>query len=172
MQFVICDMIWPFFLCFRSPSSSTNMISIITGMASRSMTPLHGCRPPASTITTTLNNRHAGLNGIKRQPYGSCRLPTYNKEHYIHHIYSQSWPYHITAHPCRTKLDASNFLAYFTWFGAFNKCRSNLRTRTTTLILALLITRCKLDLNYARRNRHPQSHLCNTSCMSSVEQVS
>ena len=81
---------------------------------------------------------------------------------------------HITSlhTPAKTKLDASTFFAYFTWFGAFNKCRSNLRTRTTTLILVLLITRCKLDLNYARRNRHPQSHLCNTSCMSSVEQVS
>src|SRR3954469_22484460 len=42
--------------------------------------------------------------------------------------------------PCKTKLDASTFFACFTWFGAFNKCRSNLRTRTTTLILALSIT--------------------------------
>ena len=31
---------------------------------------------------------------------------------------------------------------------------------------------CKLNLNYGERDRHPQSHLCNTSCMSSVEQVS
>src|SRR3954467_2521412 len=63
------------------------------------------------------------------------------------------------------------FFAYFTWFGAFNKCRSNLRTRTTKLILVLSITRCKLNLHYVGRNRHPQSHLCNTSCMSSVEQA-
>ena len=41
---------------------SNNMYQdVITGIASRSMTLLHGCRPPASTITTTLN-RHAGLN--------------------------------------------------------------------------------------------------------------
>src|SRR3954469_6800122 len=51
----------------------------------------------------------------------------------------------------------STSFAYFTWFGAFNKCRSNLRTRTTTLIPVLSITRCKLNLNYARRDRHPQA---------------
>src|SRR3954471_9442782 len=64
--------------------------------------------------------------------------------------------------PLQKKLDASTFFPYFMWFGAFNKCRSNLRTRTTTLILVLSITRCKLNLNYVGRNRHPQSHLCNT----------
>ena len=170
MQFIICDMIWPFFLCFRSPSSSTNMISIITSMASRSMAPLHGCLPPASTITTTLNNRHAGLNGNNHMAPAGCQLTIRNIAYIIYnhnhgHITSQ----HTPAKQSQTPLI---FFAYFTWFGAFNKCRSNLRRRTTTLILVLSITRCKLDLYYARRNRHPQSHLCNTSCMSSVEQVS
>src|SRR3954471_6748019 len=64
------------------------------------------------------------------------------------------------------------FFACFTWFGAFNKCRSNLRTRTTTLMLELSSARCKLNLHYGGRDRHPQSHLCNASCMLSVEQVS
>src|SRR3954470_17805989 len=99
-----------------------------------------------------------------------CRLTIRNIA-YIKYNHNK-WPYHITAHPCKTKLDASTLFACFTWFGAFNKCRSNLRTRTTTLILVLSITRCKLNLNYVGRDRHPQSHLCNTSCMSSVEKVS
>src|SRR3954464_5917703 len=98
MQFIICDMIWPFFVCFRSPFSSTNMISIITGMASRSMTLLHGCRPPASTITTTLN-RNAGLKKIKDNhmaPAG-CQLTirniAYIKYNHNHgHITSQHTP--------------------------------------------------------------------------------
>src|SRR3954468_11854201 len=101
---------------------------------------------------------------------GGCRLTIRNIA-YI--IYNHNHGHITSLHtPCKTKLDASTFFAYFTWFGAFNKCRSNLRTRTTTLILALSITRCKLDLNYVGRDRHPQRHLCNTSYMSSVEQVS
>jgi len=36
----------------------------------------------------------------------------------------------------------------------------------------LLATRSILYLNYSGRDRHPQSHLCKTSCMSVVEQVS
>src|SRR3954470_2667087 len=99
-----------------------------------------------------------------------CRLTIRNIA-YIKYNHNK-WPYHITAHPCKTKLDASNFFAYFTWFGAFNKCRSNLRTRTTMLMFELSSAHCKLDLYNNGRDRHPQSHLCNTSCMLSVEQVS
>jgi hypothetical protein len=56
--------------------------------------------------------------------------------------------------------------------GFLGKNRSYLRTRTTTLIKILLTDCCRLYHNYSERDRHPQSHLCNTSCMSSVEQVS
>jgi hypothetical protein len=56
--------------------------------------------------------------------------------------------------------------------GFLGKNRSYLRTRTTTLIKILLANCCRLDHNYSGRDRHPQSHLCKTSCMSTVEQVS
>src|SRR5215216_146596 len=40
------------------------------------------------------------------------------------------------------------------------------------LIQVLSSAKCRFDLYYDGRDRHPQSHLCNTSCTSSVEQVS
>ena len=81
-------------------------------------------------------------------------------------------PYH--KHPCKNKLDASPlFFANFTWLRAFEE-RTVLtyEHETTTVINKLLTTRCRSNLNYSGRDRHPQSHLCNTSCMSVVEQVS
>ena len=75
--------------------------------------------------------------------------------------------------PCKNKLDASNlFLHILRGLGFLGKNRSYLRTRTTTSIKILLANRCRLNHNYSGRDRHPQSHLCKTSCMSSVEQVS
>ena len=110
-------MIWPFFLCFRSPSSSKDMISIITGVVSRSMVPLHGCRPPASTITTTFNNRHTGLKKIKGDNHkapASCQL-TIRIIAYIkyNHNHIMSISHHITSHALQKKLDASHFLCIF-----------------------------------------------------------
>src|SRR4051812_27871211 len=64
------------------------------------------------------------------------------------------------------------FFACFTWLGLLHKNRSNLRTRTKTLIQVLSSACCKLNLHYRGRDRHPQSHLCNASCTLSVEQVS
>ena len=76
--------------------------------------------------------------------------------------------------PHKNKSDVSPlFFANFTWLRAFEE-RTVLtyEHETTTVINKLLTTRCRLNLNYSGRNRHPQSHLCNTSCMSVVEQVS
>src|SRR4051812_25057131 len=113
-------------------------------------------------VLTKLKDNHMAPAG--------CRLTIRNIAYIIYnhnhgHITSQ----HTPAKQSWTPLI---FFAYFTWFGAFNKCHSNLRTRTTMLMLELSSARCKLNLYYDGRDRHPQSHLCNTSCMLSVEQVS
>ena len=59
--------------------------------------------------------------------------------------------------PCKNKLDASNlFFAYFTWFRAFeDRTVLTYEQETTTVINKLLATRCRLDLNYSGRDRHP-----------------
>ena len=56
----------------------------------------------------------------------------------------------------RSKLDASNLsIASFTWLRAFGD-RTGLTYEhgTTTRITKLLATRCKLDIDYSRRDRH------------------
>ena len=112
------------------------------------------------------NYWHAGHTINIRQPYGSCRLPNSSTckswnitkhDHLIHHIYHiTSWPYHIT-NPCKNKLDASNIVVanfYVVW-GFRRRTVSNLRTKTTTLIQVLSNHRCKSNLNYGGRDRHP-----------------
>src|SRR4051812_2227518 len=57
----------------------------------------------------------------------------------------------------QSKLDASNLsIARFTWLRAF-KDRIILiyEHGTTTRIIKLLTTHCKLDIDYSRRDKHP-----------------
>ena len=63
----------------------------------------------------------------------------------------------ITLAQQQSKLDASNLsIASFTWLRAF-KDRTGLTYEhgTTTMITKLLATRCKSDIDYIRRDRHP-----------------
>ena len=61
--------------------------------------------------------------------------------------------------PCKNKLDASNlFLHVLRGFRAFeDRTVLTYEQETTTLITKLLATRCRLDLNYSKRDRHPQA---------------
>ena len=101
-------------------------------------------------------------------------MPYYNKDHCIYQIQSQSQVGHIKSqNPCKNNLDASNFLCKFYVAWGF-RLRTDLtyKTETTTSIQVLSSAKCRLDLYYGERDRHPQSHLCKASYTSSVEQVS
>ena len=59
----------------------------------------------------------------------------------------------------RSKLDASNLsIASFTWLRAFeDRTVLTYEHGTTTRITKSLATRCKSDIDYSRRDRHPQA---------------
>ena len=158
---------------------STDMISIITSIASRSVAPLHGCSSSLATITTTWNK--AITRWIDTQVLTELKttirlLPVailqQGSLHTSNIITITWWPYHITK-PLQKQVRRLRFsLQVLRGLGLSNKNGSYLRNWTTTLIQVLSSAKCRFDLYYDGRDRHPQSHLCNTSCTSTVEQVS
>jgi hypothetical protein len=102
--------------------------------------------------------RHAGLKMKKITIWPVVYNLQKGSLHIIYNINNLTIAHHM---PCKNKLDASNLscIFYVVW-GFLGRTVLTNEYVDTMVIKILLITLCKIDHKYSRRNVHPQSHIC------------
>jgi hypothetical protein len=153
----IYNVIWYGTSRIRSPSCAWwHDLHHSIGVATRSMARHLDCLPPLQYITWIYI---FGTHAIKWKDNHMLMSVVYNLQkgslHTICNINNLTISHYM---PSKNKLDASNLSCIFNvvW-GFLGRTVLTYEHVTTTVIIFLLTTLCKIDYNYSGRNVHPQT---------------